>query len=840
MLFLFLSAFVWAQKKVGVREVVIDSAVKDIVWIGASQKIILILTNSGRLYRSENNGVAWFDLSSKLGGDDDVRGVDAMVTSIVVHPTVYSVVLAVGAYKDHFLSDDSGRSWRKLKQKATIQRFSFHPTRPSWAAVSSWTDACFVTDKAKSNGPCNHMLFITKDFGRTFSIVSSYLIQFAWGTQIHNQQDRLYFTHHRTKMGDQPKLVTWTHDADLVYTDDGGQSIERVIFKGNKFGVIDAFIFCAKLKDSDTQTVELLVSNDGGRIFRPAKLPEALSEHSYTVLDTSEDAVILHVDHGHEGLISVGNVYISEKTGSRYTLSLPNNVRGQHGDCEFDKIQGLYGIYLANYVVDDDGSATQTLDEANNAEAGDASETEIRKSKTRKGKAETKIRSVITFDKGGVWSYLRSPKVDSLGRAIDCPDDSCWLHLHGTSLFSDFAPFYSQRNAIGVIMGTGNVGAYLRFESDQTNTYLSRDGGLTWIEAHKGAFIYEYGDHGGLLVMANDVQATNMIVFSWNEGSTWYDFDFAQQKLNVDNVVTFPNNTSTQFLLYGTRESTGVVYFLDFNSLDQRACTGVYAASSVSSDYEQWSPSADHSNDKCLLGRHVTFSRRKPTAECWNGELFERPITEKFCKCTISNYECELGFLREVGSQTCILQNADIAAPDECTPGLVMWIHAYRKVPGDGCQDGWVPTKDDFRCPGMSNSMRTILNLAVVIVIILLVLHCRKYSVDIYVGVVNALNWGRDLLPLGGTGFMEFHGVKYGRIDEDGPETALESVGTRVDAEFIEEPSEDDATRLMNYNNENILAEERKMRHEEVRRIDTAAEHVPALPKPDGMELDIL
>ena len=38
-----------------------------------------------------------------------------------------------------------------------------------------------------------------------------------------------------------------------------------------------------------------------------------------------------------------------------------------------------------------------------------------------------------------------------------------------------------------ITQGTGNVGAYLRFEPDQINTYLSRDGGLTWVEAHKGA-----------------------------------------------------------------------------------------------------------------------------------------------------------------------------------------------------------------------------------------------------------------------------------------------------------------------------------------------------------------
>ena len=36
------------------------------------------------------------------------------------------------------------------------------------------------------------------------------------------------------------------------------------------------------------------------------------------------------------------------------------------------------------------------------------------------------------------------------------------------------------------------------------NTYLSRDGGLTWAEVKKGPYVYEFGDHGGLIVMAKN------------------------------------------------------------------------------------------------------------------------------------------------------------------------------------------------------------------------------------------------------------------------------------------------------------------------------------------------
>ena len=53
-------------------------------------------------------------------------------------------------------------------------------------------------------------------------------------------------------------------------------------------------------------------------------------------------------------------------------------------------------------------------------------------------------------------------------------------------------------------MSTGNVGYHLATRSDDINTYLSRDGGRNWFEVKKGSHIYEIGDHGALIVMAED------------------------------------------------------------------------------------------------------------------------------------------------------------------------------------------------------------------------------------------------------------------------------------------------------------------------------------------------
>lgn len=57
-------------------------------------------------------------------------------------------------------------------------------------------------------------------------------------------------------------------------------------------------------------------------------------------------------------------------------------------------------------------------------------------------------------------------------------------------------------------MGVGNLGKNLSFNYDELNTYLSRDGGRTWFEVKKGAYIFEYGDHGSILILAELNTAT--------------------------------------------------------------------------------------------------------------------------------------------------------------------------------------------------------------------------------------------------------------------------------------------------------------------------------------------
>jgi hypothetical protein len=64
------------------------------------------------------------------------------------------------------------------------------------------------------------------------------------------------------------------------------------------------------------------------------------------------------------------------------------------------------------------------------------------------------------------------------------------------------------------------------------------------MEVKKGPFIYEYGDHGSIIVLAELNKGTRSIHFSWNEGMTWSDIEISDKEVEVNNIVIEPRSIS--------------------------------------------------------------------------------------------------------------------------------------------------------------------------------------------------------------------------------------------------------------------------------------------------------
>lgn len=163
------------------------------------------------------------------------------------------------------------------------------------------------------------------------------------------------------------------------------------------------------------------------------------------------------------------------------------------------------------------------------------------------------MRTFITHNKGGKWELIKAPTEDSKGNKVNCfLEDNCSLNLEIYSSNGLFAPPYSQESSVGIIIGVGNTGYELdKVNSGLVNTYLSRDGGVTWQEVKKGSYIYEIGDHGGLIVMARNHEPTKEIIYSFDEGLNWHTMEIADSPFYVTNIIIEPMSISQEFVVYG-------------------------------------------------------------------------------------------------------------------------------------------------------------------------------------------------------------------------------------------------------------------------------------------------
>lgn len=479
---------------------------------------------------------------------------------------------------------------------------------------------------------------------------------------------------YENKVGNQPFGV-WSSNAHFERSDNLWKTNYRILPQGNRFLFLDRFLFVAVVNKNHENQVNLFVSLDHGTSFKKARLPFQLTEHSYTILDTSEGSVFLHVNHG-DYSTGYGNIYLSDAEGLRFSLTLRNNKRDTQGRCDFEKMQGIEGVYISNFVSNADSESSPS---------------------------KARLKTMITFDKGGKWQALKPPTKDDKGMDFTCAnadDEPCQLHLHGVT--DEWGPFYSTKSAIGLIMATGNVGHYLSTKEDEVHTFFSRDAGLSWHLVKKGSHIYEYGDHGALMVMAQDRKATSEVIFSWDEGMTWQDLKLEGKPIEVENIVIEPKAASQTFVLYGSRGEEGVLVYMDFSSLHMTKCKGVDAAGSPNSDYELWTPSDTRSGGKCLLGHQVRYTRRKRASKCFNGEIYERVEFKKNCPCSEEDYECDFGYERSAEGGPCVaIMAIDTSAPKECNDYYYV-SNGYRLVAGDTCDaaTGLDRLHTKFQCPG--------------------------------------------------------------------------------------------------------------------------------------------
>ena len=124
------------------------------------------------------------------------------------------------------------------------------------------------------------------------------------------------------------------------------------------------------------------------------------------------------------------------------------------------------------------------------------------------------------------------------------------------------------------MLAVGNVGESLAPYTD-SDIFLTRDGGFTWEEIHKDAHMWEFGDSGSIIVLVNDEEATDHVIYSTDEGLNWRSHSFGET-LRIRSIQTVPQDTSRKFVLLAIRpgeSSRSVLVHLDFSTITQTKCT---------------------------------------------------------------------------------------------------------------------------------------------------------------------------------------------------------------------------------------------------------------------------
>jgi hypothetical protein len=678
-------------------------------------------------------------------------------------PVDKSVMIFLGTHGINWLGEDCGRKIKALNHGRTIKEFIFHPTERNWGLATAYTIAeDFGTDpyiKFKE-------LYVTQDLGETWKLLKPYVVQFGWGVVDEEHikagipKERILVSLEARGKGDQ-KHAGWNYKIDLIYSDDFFKTHRVIAHKGNKFMLAKDYLFVAQVVDQETQEVQLLGGSSKDKIYQVTPIETGqknFKEHSYTFLDTSENSVFLHINH-YGDASKYGHVYISDRDGIKYSQTLKFNVRSDDNQCDFEKINSLEGVFVANVISQNFmNTAIQELERLQMEKQSSMEEKHAAKPASDVNDYREFIKTLISFNKGGSWRRMTSPEKDSEGQSYDC-EEYCYLNLHGIS--SEFPPFYSVDTAAGLIIGNGNVGRYLSHDEAEISTFLTRDGGLNWFEIKKGPHIYEIGDHGALIIIADVRNPTNKISYTWNEGISWEDLEISREKISIRNIIIEPTSTSQHFVVYG--ESTtkkgkkkGVAIGLDFSSLHEPQCRNPDNPDSSDSDYEKWTPNDGRAGKDCLLGRKVIYIRRKRDAACYNGQQFERKITVENCQCSDEDYECDVDYERAGPGEPCVATHkkneTEIHKPPAICHGYYEISKGYRKVPGDSCVNGVKYDPILIPCPytGIFASLGVLFFVCIVVALVVLVVIA--FNQNFFQNVVEIINQNMPKKESGGRG----------------------------------------------------------------------------------------
>ena len=626
------------KKEVKIHKTPVND-ITNLFYFEDSNVILIHDRAAGEVRRSDDAGNSW----------SPVEGVEkGAAVGLVAHPYDSNVAYIMGGRSTHWTTQDKGEKWRAFKTDAPPslfrEPFTFH--------AGNSDKVLFHGQKCESILQCEEITYYTKDAFQTLEKMRSDTrgCTFAKATPLFETKNddtvicvvkgrySGWKTENRIMVSD--NYFKEEHEPHL----EGDRTVQGII----NIAPVKGFIVAAA-KAEGTDELALYVTKDAESWHR-AVFPSdhRLEEDAYTILESTNYSIQVDVmTTPVRGRNPMGVLFSSNSNGTYFTRNIEHTNRNINGIVDFEKVQGIQGIILANVV--DNWEDVENF-----------------------GK-EKKLMSRISFDDGRTFQPLSAH-----GKDQD-------LHLHSVTDMSNIGRVFSSP-APGIVMGVGNIGKHLK-KYDECDTWVSDDAGVTWKEALKEAHKYEFGDQGAILVAIYDEGPTDKIKYSINHGQDWETKDLGEE-VKARFLSTTPDSTSLKFVLLasqgGGAELKYVLYFIDFEDVLDKTCK--------KSDFEKWYARLDEKGKPdCLMGHKQYYMRRKADANCFVDEEFKEAEPQyEDCECTEEDYECDYNFVRSEDKKSCE-QAGKIEIPQgECknSQDTYKGSSGFRLIPGNTCKDG--------------------------------------------------------------------------------------------------------------------------------------------------------
>ena len=559
---------------------------------------VLMRTENG-VFLSHDHGKNWVQILE-----------DVEVDAIYPHPHFNDMVFFITPTQRVFYSTDRGGNIREFRarlppNKEGLPVLSLHPKYKDWFI---WTGA----KDCDSRSTCHSVAYYTQDRGDTWKILQRYVgkCEFINDFERKDRDEKLiYCKVHEHENNDPDNTMK------LVSSDDFFSASPKVHFQNVvDFATMSEFIVVAT-RDEAHSTLKVDASVDG-TTFADAEFPYGFKvdhQQGYTVLDSSTHSVFLHVTVNAENGLEYGTIIKSNSNGTSYVLALDAVDRDSAGNVDFEKMAGIEGVAIVNVVANYNS-----------------------KNYAKDGK---KLKTMITHNDGGEWDYIQPPASDADGKPFGCKGspNKCSLHLHGYSERSDKSHVFYSQSAIGLMLGTGNVGEYL--DPNEIDTFVTSDAGVTWKSSKKGKYMWEFGDQGSIVVIVKEREKTNIIHYSLDEGDSWKDYRFSDKEVEIDDITTVPSDNARNFLLWGSDGSKILTVNLDFTGLTDVQCK-LDENDVEGGDYTLWTPKHPKQEDDCLFGHVSQYHRKRTDHMCYNGRMIPRlHDIAKNCTCSRRDFE---------------------------------------------------------------------------------------------------------------------------------------------------------------------------------------------------------